>query len=83
MDARVYQVFLPGGAAAVEEHYPRRYALLDDSLWVIAADEATPADVCQRLGIGPERSGVVTGLEVYYGFYDAALWQKIDAWSME
>lgn len=65
--------------------FPQHFPLAEDSLWAVAADENTCVDVCERLGItsiggGP---GVVSKIEDYYGFYDRALWEKLNAWKAQ
>ncbi len=42
---------------------------------------ATSSDVSDSLGFEPDqRSGVVFKIGEYYGCYDEALWQKLEAW---
>ena len=73
-------------AALVQEHYANfNYELIEKKAWVVAANETTvtPADVCKKIGLtGTEqaRMGVVVRFETYYGYADAALWQKLQAW---
>ena len=76
-------VFMPGGEQKVAEQFPRHYQLAEDSLWAVAGDESTCADVCERLGIGSGEPGVVSRMDEYYGHYDRALWQKLNAWSAQ
>ena len=73
---------MPGGSDSVRENFAQHYPPAEDSLWAVAADENTCADVCERLGITPSGSGrgVVSKIEEYYGFYDRALWEKLNAW---
>ena len=54
---------------------------LNGSAWVVATIMATSSDVSDSLGFEPDqRSGVVFKIGEYYGRYDEALWQKLEAW---
>ena len=80
-----FLVFMPGGSDSVKASFPQPYPLAEDSLWAVAADENTCVDVCERLGITPSGDvwGVVSKIEEYLGFYDRALWQKLNAWTAQ
>ena len=72
----------------LEKKFPTNYALHPNVLWAVGTDIETAAAVCQELGLSkklpteaPERGwGMVAKLDEYYGMYDTALWQAIDAW---
>ena len=77
--------------SALESHIIRHYTpnvhvVVPDTVWCIATrDDATSADVCNRLGmdmpIGPDfNAGVVVKADQYYGAYDPALWQRLSQW---
>ena len=77
-----YLVYLPGGSDSLESIFdPHCYTLEENRLWAVATKEQTCADVSKLIGIGAKMSGVVVRIGEYYGHYDVALWQKLDAWS--
>ena len=77
-----YLVYIPGGSDTVEFVFaPHHYELEENRLWAVAAEARTCAEVSALAGIGEGTSGVVTRIGEYYGHYDTALWQKLDAWS--
>ena len=55
--------------------------------WVIASDDLTCWNVCQKLGIAAETdeskipTGLVLKIDEVNGYTDAALWQTLRAWS--
>ena len=60
------------------------FEILENFIWAVGVPKRTTtgADVCSTLGINSEgdRAGVVWPLTNYYGYFDQALWQKLDAW---
>ena len=76
-----YLVFLPKAGNTLPETFPHHYSLGED-WWAIGTEDATTSDVCNKLGIddGPGRTMIVVQLRDYYGRYNVALWQKIEAW---
>lgn len=56
------------------------YELRNLSAWMIGTHLLTCADVSAAVGLSENRGGFVVKVGEYYGFYDTALWQKIDAW---
>lgn len=60
----------------------RDHSQVSDDVWVVAGEQGTCADVCDKLGIGTPTGtrGVVVKLDDYYGFFDRALWEKINEW---
>ena len=79
-----FLVFMPEGGKAVQSVFPRNYAIMQDVLWAVASDLTTCADVSERLGMNPvERNrGVVTRIDEFYGYFDRALWEKLNAWKL-
>lgn len=73
-------------AAVVEEQFPvHRYELLPGKAWAVAAEDrmVTASDVSSMIGLGSSnggRVGVVIPFRGYYGYADAALWQKLEVW---
>jgi len=50
--------------------------------WAVASGDRTCADVSERLGMNDEtgRSGMVSRIGEYFGYYNRALWDRIEAW---
>jgi len=72
-------------AQAVNRTYSdeHRYEIAPGAAWAVAGPELTTTEVCSRLGIGlPDNFGVVVKVDQYYGTFDGALWQKIEAWKL-
>ena len=80
-----YLVYMPGGKEELEEQFPRACYRLTDGLWAVGSPFRTPTEVCEQLGVneGDGRTMVVVSMEEYYGRYDRALWQKLNAWSAQ
>ena len=80
-----YLVFIPshGGEEKIAQHFANSHYQLAPGLWAVGSAARTSSDLCEIIGIGPELSGVVTSMERYYGHYDQALWQRLDAWSRQ
>ena len=82
-----YVVIVPVGemdSSDVTATFPDNYEVLPGNVWAVGAPQATCAEVCELLGIGQGgKRGVVTSMDDYYGFYDRALWEKANAWSMQ
>ena len=78
---KCYVVFLPKSGNIVPDTFPQHFSLGGD-WWAIGTTDATASDVCDRLGIdvGPGRNMIVVPLQNYYGRFDVAFWQKIEAW---
>ncbi len=72
-------------AQSVADHFPNNHPVIPDHVWVVAGQQKTCADVCETLGIGEneEAEGLVVLVHHYYGFADAALWERLDAWKKE
>ena len=76
-----YMIFMPNGTQAVEDNFPLRHTITDHTLWAVGSDLLTCADVAQRLFMGVDGNyGVVVKIDEYYGAYDRALWDKLQAW---
>ena len=56
------------------------YALRPPGVWAIGTPLLTCADVSAAIGLGNSNGGIVVKLGEHYGFYDPALWQKLEAW---
>ena len=76
----LYLVHLPNGTDRLTNTFPFHYTLTEGSLWAIASDLLTCADVCQRLGMVSGQGGVVVKFEEYYGVYDPAFWDALRVW---
>ena len=79
---QTYLVYISKGGENVTTCLPNTNFQLAEGLWAVGSSAETPADLSEALGIG---GGVVTGvvvsMETYYGYYDNALWQRLEAWS--
>ena len=70
----------------VLEHYKGTSYRLSELTWVIATDAASPAELCQRLGISnqaaeeQQATGVVVLIDDYSGYADKGLWQLMRGW---
>ncbi|MDE0128869.1 MAG: hypothetical protein OXQ86_04810 [Gammaproteobacteria bacterium] len=75
-----------GSATVIEEQFPdHRYELLPGKVWAVAVEDnkVTASDICNQIGLGTgdnERVGVVIPFRGYYGYADAALWQRFAVW---
>lgn len=74
---------MPGGDEAVTQIFPDAHHQIAPDLWAIGSPLLTCFDVCQRLGVDEGRRMVVAPMSEYYGRFDRALWQKLDAWGRE
>ena len=69
--------------AEVQRSFPDVYPLREGNAWMVASAMTTSADVSNSLNFEPKeggKSGIVVKVDQYYGCYDKALWQKLDAW---
>ena len=68
-------------ATEIRHAYPEAYEV-GAGAWVTPSPEETCADVAERLGMNNARqnSGIVVAIGAYYGYYNNALWEKINAW---
>ncbi len=69
--------------AAMQQAFSDVYPLREENAWVVATAMATSADVSNSLDFHAKeggKSGIVVKIDQYYGCYDKALWQKLDAW---
>ena len=70
----------------VSEHYKDTSYRLSELTWVIANDAASPAEICQKLGIDKQSAkeqqatGVVALIDDYSGYADKGLWQLMRGW---
>lgn len=83
---RYVVVVPPSGvdSTMLAERFPNHYEVVSDTVWVVAGERDTCADVCELLGIGPGggKTGVVVRMDDYYGFFDRALWEKANEWAV-
>ena len=58
--------------------------VVGEGTWVVASMDQTCADVAERLGMNSRRgkSGIVVRVGEYFGFYNRALWDRIEAWKV-
>ena len=67
----------------ITDDYPQTKYKLFDNVWAISDELGNAVDVSERLGIGEGyggHTGVVLRLDNYYGHFNGALWQKVNAW---
>ena len=76
-----YLVFLPEGGRRVEEVFPDSHHRIADDLWAVGSRLRTCVEVCDALGLDDPHTMVVVPMNEYYGRFDRALWQKLEAWS--
>ena len=72
--------------AAVQKHFPDFNHQIVPGTWAVASGRAGPSEICKILGISGEGDagpGVVCSLNSYYGFFDAALWEKLNLWEAQ
>ena len=62
--------------------FPNGWMPVMGGAWVVASNDPICADVAERLGMNAERSksGVVVRVGEYFGYYNRALWDRIEAW---
>ena len=65
---------------AVQTHFPAFNYEIAPGVWAVAGANHGPSDVCEILDINDRCAGVVFSLDAYYGFYDQALWEKLNLW---
>ena len=55
-----------------------------ENVWIVRAEHNTCADMCVALSIDThnQKWGIVAPFNTFYGFFDPALWQKVEAWWM-
>ena len=75
-----YLIFMPNGAEHVEQEFPLHHTIESDTLWAIGTDLLTCADVWEKFE-PTDASGVVVKFDEFYGLWNRALWDKIEAWA--
>ena len=68
---------------AVQENFPEYNHQIVPGSWAVASETNGPSEVCKLLGMDEEKdavAGLVCSLDAYYGFFDAALWEKLNLW---
>ena len=76
-----YLVFMKDGKERIEETFPTAHFWIDENLWAIGSEVPTCVDVCELLGIDTDNRMIVVPMNDYYGRFDRALWQRLEAWS--
>lgn len=68
-------------ATEIRQAYPEAYNV-PGGVWITPSTEETCADVAEHLGMNSTRkkTGIVVAIGAFYGYYDSALWEKINAW---
>ena len=81
---RRYIVHFPSlNEEKIEAALPVSRYRLAEGLWAVGSTAKTTADLSEQLGIGKnEITGVVVSMEEFYGYYDNALWQRLEAWGL-
>ena len=74
---------MPNGKKLLAERFPDAFVLEEDSLWVVGSDLPNSSSVKEHLTKYDANSIVVTRIADYHGFYDPALWQKINFWTSQ
>jgi len=67
----------------IDDHYRDYSFQVTDQVWVIADDNAkTTFDICEKFGFNDKRkqSGAVFDVTNYQGFFNKALWEKLNTW---
>lgn len=78
---RTYIVFIPKTSKLKENELPPNRYKLSDGLWAIGSPSTTSSSLCDNLGIGRNGLiGVVVPMKEFYGYYDNALWQRLEDW---
>lgn len=72
-------------AADLSERFGQYVYPVNALAWVVATDSATTSDVAEAIGMNDQaqRGGIVVRVGDYYGYFDKALWEKIEAWRRE
>jgi len=74
-----------GVLAAVPKQFPEQCYEIQHGVWAVAAANKTIGDICVMLGIHPDdehegRTGVVVDASGYNGYFNKALWEKLELW---
>ncbi len=86
-----FLVVIPPGstvqASAVNDKFRNHHEVIPDRVWAVAGPQSTCVEVGEALGIGrrgtSDATGVVVKIGEYNGFFERALWEKINAWETE
>ena len=78
-----YLVFLGSDRAShdIQGKFETIHYKFSENLFAVGSSAQTPAELCERIGIGATCPGVVVAMNQFYSHFDKALWQKLDAWS--
>ena len=75
-----YLIYMPGGEPQITQVFPDAHQKTSEDLWAVGTSLRTCTDVCTTVGIMEGKSGVLVPMEEYYGRFDRALWQRLEAW---
>ncbi len=67
----------------VREMFPDTNYEIMLGVWAVADTDKVPSDIARMLcidGTVADNTGVVFHMEDYNGFYDSALWEKLNLW---
>ncbi|MDA7972500.1 MAG: hypothetical protein MPK10_08055 [Gammaproteobacteria bacterium] len=66
---------------AVKTHFSEHHYEVMPGVWVVAGKDIVSSDICEKLDIKDGGyGGVVCALTAYTGFYQPALWEKLNLW---
>ena len=78
-----FAIFMPGGKDLVEQQFPDAFALEEGSLWIVGSRLPNSSSVKEQLVKADGPSIVVLRVADYYGYYNQALWQRIQVWERQ
>ena len=76
-----YLVYVSSDTGVIPRKFPNSCHKVAEGLWAVGSQDPTPADLMARLGLGQNMPGVIVKIDSYYGHFDQALWQKLNAWT--
>ena len=65
--------------ADVREKFPNCYEVRS-GVWAVASELETSAQVSDLMGFLKPQTGIVFKITQFYGYYDKALWESLNAW---
>ncbi len=80
-----YIIYKLGGRELVAEKFPDAFVLEENTLWVVGSKLPNSSTVTGYLTAEGEetKKTVVVRVADYYGFFDLALWQKMQFWASQ
>ena len=76
-------IYLIVGTATEDSHVRSIFSdcySVRSGVWAVATELETCAEVSSAMGFDKNNTGIAFRLSEYYGVYDKALWQLIEAW---